>query len=90
MNARPSFTLEELIEFIDQNDEVEPMGFKTAREWAQELGVGVKSARILIREGLDNGVVDRAQLQRERIDGRRCKVTGYRFNLNEEAQSDID
>jgi hypothetical protein len=69
-------SMKELVKeaFIPKPDKV-PKGFKPAAQWAKELGIGLRSCQIALRQLVDDGKVEE---QKFRLPGRTARTPHYK------------
>lgn len=76
----PTFTLDELLEFLRQEPEA-PKGYMTTRQWAMYFGISSKRMRGIMREAYELGILLRRETKQERYDGVRMPTQVYAFML---------
>ncbi len=58
-----------------------PEGWKSAKEWAEEWGVSLRTAQTRISDAKDHGLVEVKNFRRVGINGSKYFSAHYRFNL---------
>lgn len=80
MSANVRISHEEWQEAINQGQERIYDDALTVAEWAKRLGMHVRKASAWIRQGLEQGWMERVLIQRERVTGQLARNIGFRLS----------
>ena len=77
-----NFTLNDLMAYLQEAES--PEGFFTMTEWAEHFDCRPERMRQLMVEAKKAGVLEVTKLWKERLDGYRTRVPGYRFDVGDD------
>lgn len=78
-----TFTLDELIEFLEGQESGVRNGYKSTKEWASEFSVSILHMRYLLGEAIKKGIVERRDIAIVNIAGHHTTIMGYKFIATE-------
>lgn len=85
VNVPASFTLDELLAHLRQEEPERAEGYYSAQEWADHFGVSARRMLNVLREAKAAGKLRIKMMRRERVDNSIGRTPAYAFDLSDDA-----